>query len=59
VDREGGRRGVVVPEHTHQKDEKHATQTASAQSTDDEAYEASYKQADDVVPDESNKSNNP
>jgi hypothetical protein len=35
--------GWVVPEHTHQRDEKHATQTASAQSTDDEAYETSCK----------------
>ena len=56
---EAGRGWVVVPEHTHQKDEKHATQTVSAQSTDDEACVTSYKQADDVVPDESNRSSNP
>jgi hypothetical protein len=51
--------GKRIPENTHPKDEKHDSQTESAQSIDDAAYATSYTQADDAVPDESNKSSNP
>jgi len=52
-------RGMNVPENTHRSDEKHDSQTESAQSTDDAAYAASYKPADDATRDESNKSTHP
>jgi len=52
----GGKWG---PEHIHRVDEMRDSHRESVQSTDDEAYEASYKPKDDVNLDESNKSNHP